>query len=139
GSDGIFYGATPVGGNFTTNGVTFLYGTVFSVASGTITTLNSFGPDTGALPYGAIAQGSDGSFYGTTVGPGNGTAFKMQSNGTLASTALNTDGDQPYGGLIQATDGNFYGTTRQTIFQMTPSGIVTTIANTNVLSYAGSI
>ena len=137
GSDGNFYGTTPVGGNFTTNGVTFLYGTVFSFASGTITTLNSFGPDNGALPYGAIAQGSDGNFYGTTVGPANGTAFKMQSDGTLTSSALNTDGDQPYGALIQATDGNFYGVTRQTVFQMTQSGAITTVANVSGLSYAG--
>lgn len=139
GTDGNLYGATPIGGGFTTNGVTFLYGTVFSFSAGTISTLNSFGPDTGALPYGGLAQGADGNFYGTTIGPANGTAFKMQSNGTVTSTALNTDGDQPYGALIQATDGNFYGTTRQTVFQMTPSGTVTTVANISGLSYAGLV
>jgi len=44
-----------------------------------------------------------------------------------------TDGALPYGGLIQATNGEFYGTTYSggtggygTLFQMTPSGTLTT-------------
>jgi uncharacterized protein (TIGR02597 family) len=136
GSDGNLYGTTAMGGNFFTNGVTYLYGTIFTLSDGVLSNLISFGPDNGALPYATVAQGSDGALYGTTIGPGNGTAFKM-SGGALASTALNTEGDQPYGALIQTTDGNFYGTTRQTIFQMTPGGTVTTIANISGSSYAG--
>ncbi|MGZ5545753.1 MAG: TIGR02597 family protein, partial [Limisphaerales bacterium] len=139
GSDGSFYGTTSSGGNFTTNGITYLYGTVFNFSGGTITTLNSFGPDNGALPYSAVALGSDNNFYGTTIGPGSGTAFKMQSDGTLASTTLNADGDQPFGALMQASDGNFYGTTRQTIFQLTPGGTATTIGNISGGSSAGLI
>lgn len=137
GTDGSFYGTTSSGGNFTTNEITYLYGTVFKFNAGTISTLMSFGPDGGALPYSSLEQGTDGNFYGTTIGPSNGTAFKMQANGTLTSTALNTDGDQPWGALVQATDGNFYGTTRQTVFQMTPGGTVTTVANITGLSSAG--
>ncbi len=138
-SAGSFYGTTSSGGNLTTNGITYLYGTVFNFSGGTITTLNSFGPDNGALPYSAVAHGNDNNFYGTTIGPGSGTAFKMQSDGTLTSTALNPDGDQPFGTLMQANDGNFYGTTRQTIFQLTPGGTVTTIANIAGVSSSGLI
>ena len=42
----------------------------------------------GANPYGALIQGSDGSFYGTTVGggaTGSGTIFKIDAAGTLTT------------------------------------------------------
>jgi len=138
-SNGSFYGTTSSGGNLTTNEITYLYGTVFNFSGGVITTLNSFGPDNGALPYSGVTLGADGNFYGTTIGPGTGTTYKMQSNGTITSTARNSDGDQPLGALIQASDGNFYGTTHQTIFQLTPGGTVTTVTNITGLASAGLV
>jgi len=120
GVDGNFYSTTYYGG--ANNG-----GTVFKITpSGTLTTLYSFcsqsGCNDGANPgYSALAQTTDGTFYGTTLAGGahngSGTAFKMTPNGTLTTIysfcALThcADGGLPFGGLVRATDGNFYGTT----------------------------
>jgi len=127
-SDGSFYGTTVVGG---ASGA----GTIFKVTpGGTLTTLYSFCPQSGcpdgAEPFGALLQGSDGNFYGTTYLGGTGqsctlnngssecgTVFKITPSGTLTtlynfcSQSNCTDGDSPNGALIQASDGNFYGTT----------------------------
>jgi len=53
------------------------------------------------------------------------------------------DGAAPYAGLIQGTDGNFYGTTysdginnQGTVFKLTPSGALTTLASFNVTNGA---
>ena len=63
-------------------------------------------------------QGSDGNFYGTTHygggTNGNGTVFKISTNGALTSLYSFTggnDGANPVAGLVQGSDGNFYGTT----------------------------
>ena len=116
GADGNFYGTTFFGG---TNG----YGTVFEFATnGTLTTLVSFGNTNGANPQAALVQGSDGNFYGTTSAGGaytnlsvlgNGTIFKLATNGTLTTLASfdGTNGASPEAGLVQGADGNFYGTT----------------------------
>ena len=63
-------------------------------------------------------QGSDGNFYGTTVGAsfngGNGTVFKISATGaltTLYSFTGGKDGAKSPAGLVQGSDGNFYGTT----------------------------
>ena len=87
-----------------------------------------------------LFQGTDGNFYGTTANggaSGSGTVFQMTPSGTLTTLHPFTggsDGAYPYAGLIQGTDGNFYGTTvqggasgRGTVFQMTPSGTLTTL------------
>ncbi len=103
----------------------------------TYTTLVSFNSTNGSAPFGALVQGADGNFYGTTCDGGTanrGTIFKMTPAGaltTLHSFDL-TDGDA---GLLLAANGNFYGTTYGggtnsnfgTIFEITPAGALTTL------------
>jgi len=125
GSDGSFYGTTENGG---TNGS---YGTVFKMSTnGTLATLYSFtGGNDGAYPQAILVQGSDGYFYGTTEngggtnynsydrGYGNGTVFKISTNGALTSLCSFPGGyrnDNPSAGLVQGSDGYFYGTTSLT-------------------------
>ena len=66
GSDGNFYGTTPLGG-------AHAKGTVFKIDStGSLTTLHSFSgfPADGAVPVAGLVQGTDGNFYGTTTSGG---------------------------------------------------------------------
>jgi uncharacterized repeat protein (TIGR03803 family) len=140
--DGNFYGTTSEGGGTTDPGA----GTVFKInPSGTLTVLHTFVGADGQAPLGALVQGSDGNFYGTTsFGGGNsgyaGTVFKLTPSGTF--TTLHSfgsgDGAEPRAALIQATDGNFYGTTSGagfgldgTIFKITPSGTFSTLFTFN--------
>jgi uncharacterized repeat protein (TIGR03803 family) len=152
GTDGNFYGTTNHGGAYG------LYGTVFKMTpAGVLTTLHSFCsqpqltcPD-GAYPSGALIQGTDGNFYGTTPSGGSvngyGTVFKISSGGAL--TTLHafcypsdggwcTDGSSPLGSLVQANNGNLYGMTSSggaigtyvsagTVFEITPLGGLTTL------------
>jgi uncharacterized repeat protein (TIGR03803 family) len=138
GSDGNFYGTTYGGG---TN---YYYGTVFQLTpSGGINTLHSFDFTDGENPYVGLIQASNGTFYGTTAsgGKGSGTVFSITAEGAFAtvysfcSVGDCLDGGSPYGGLIQASNGNFYGTTSGggegrgggTVFELTPSGTLTTL------------
>jgi uncharacterized repeat protein (TIGR03803 family) len=110
GSDGNFYGTTDYGGGGAG------YGTVFKMTpAGVLTTLDSFNGPNGANPAVGLAQGSDGSFYGTTIagGGGYGTAFRVTPTGALTTLVSfnNTNGANPYAGLVQGSDGNFYGVT----------------------------
>jgi len=139
GSDGNLYGTAQFGG---ADGL----GAFFKISlGGAFTSLYSFGATTfdGVYPNPGIIQASDGSFYGTTTDGGVnswGTIFKITYGG--AESALYNfcnltncaDGSSPAGGLVEATDGNFYGTTltggangRGTIFQITPTGELTTL------------
>ena len=118
--------------------------------AGTFTTLDSFGPvdstganATGAYPYAALTQGSDGNFYGTTNrgGANAGTVFEITPGGVLttlhtfgvqAKNHTNSDGDLSNAALLQGGDGNFYGTTAfggsgngGTIFSINPAGTFT--------------
>ena len=110
GSDGNFYGTTFMGG---ANGC----GSVFRVSpSGSGTNLYSFdnSPNDGQNPGGAVVQGSDGNFYGTTTCPG--VVFKISPSGGYAilySFFGPTNGANPEAGLVQGSDGNFYGTTAE--------------------------
>src|SRR6185436_11465004 len=96
----------------------------------------------GAYPSCALVQGADGSIYGTTENGGTnggaGTVFKITPSGAFTSLYSFTGGDDgavPIPGLVQGSDGNFYGTTIQggnrggfgTVFQITPSGGLTTL------------
>jgi len=104
---------------------------------GALTTLHVFCSQTacadGAQPLGALIEGSDGNFYGTTFEGGIqdyncsqadyfgcGTVFRITPEGAL--TTLYSfcpqgdpcyDGDSPIGGLIQDADGILYGTTSE--------------------------
>ena len=115
GSDGYFYGTTPaiLRGGFNPP---LSYGALFKInTNGVLTTLHTFtGGNDGWDPSGALVQGSDGYFYGTTLWGGFGTVFKISSNGVLTSmySFSGNDGENPYG-LVQGTDGRFYGTTSQ--------------------------
>ena len=135
GTDGNFYGMTESGG-------TQSEGTVFKITpAGVETVLWSFGSGIdGIEPYGALVQGSDGSFYGMTYEGGthnDGTVFKITPAGAetvLYSFAGGADGDEPYGSLVQGTDGNFYGMTYEggptndgTVFKITPAGAETVL------------
>jgi uncharacterized repeat protein (TIGR03803 family) len=140
GSDGNFYGTTYWGGsNF--------YGTVFQISSnGTLAVLYGFsGGNDGGNPQGALVQGLDGNFYGTTVNGGkhnSGAVFKITTKGVLtvlySFTGLK-DGANPEAGVALGDDGNFYGTTYWGgtngyggVFQISPKG-----AMTNLYSFTG--
>jgi len=137
GTDGNFYGVSANGGTGAFGTGQFA-GSVFQIDStGTVTTLYSFCSlsdcSDGQDPTGALVQGADGNFYGTTTFGGNGTfcgtytsipstlgcgtVFEITPSGTLTtlysfcSQSNCADGIFPGAGLIQATDGNFYGTT----------------------------
>ncbi len=70
GSDGNFYGTTPVAG---AGCYIWGCGTVFQITpAGTFTTLHSFQEYDGDGPTGTLVQGTDGNFYGTT---GDGAAY----------------------------------------------------------------
>ena len=109
----------------------------------TFKSLVSFDGADGEEP-GALVQGSDGNFYGTTYaggasdacGAGCGTVFKINPGGRLTTlySFTDTDGSYPLAGLVQATDGNFYGTTQRggangagTVFKITAAGKLTTL------------
>jgi uncharacterized repeat protein (TIGR03803 family) len=114
--DKSFYGTTQAGGSPTCNcGVVYK-----ATTAGKITVLHTFvgGATDGSRPAGALVQGNDGNFYGTTFYGGTynkGTIFKITSKGvfTLLYSFGGFAGDGVYAisGLTLGTDGNFYGTT----------------------------
>ncbi len=145
GTDGNFYGTAVGGGtNLLQTGPNSYqaesFGTVFKLATnGTFTPLAYFNGTNGANPYGGLAFGPDGSFYGTTAYGGisnNGVVFRLLTNGTMTALTNFTgaNGANPYGGLTLGLDGNFYGTCEAggtngngTVFQVTTNGALTTL------------
>jgi len=140
--DGNLYGTTENGGtNDLDSGGD---GTVFRITTnGSLTTLVSFNGTNGANPVAALVEGADGCLYGTTENGGNtvsggeGTIFRVTTNGlltTLYSFTGGTDGANPQASLLWGTDGNLYGTTSSggvadggTLFQLAPDGTLTTL------------
>jgi len=109
GTDGYIYGTTVGGG-------TNRFGTVFKITSaGTLTTLYYFSGRSDRGSPGALVQGRDSDFYGTSLANW-GTVFRINSAGTLTTLwrfSDGVDGSNPEGRLIQGNDGYFYGTTPQ--------------------------
>jgi uncharacterized repeat protein (TIGR03803 family) len=139
-SDGNLYGTTPYGGT-DGNGIVFQItpdGSVYNI-------LHTFSPisPNGDSPVAGLIQGRDGYLYGTTTTGGDwdaGVVYRISTNGdyvTLYSFTEGADEAFPKAVLIQASDGNFYGTTYSavneinavngTVFQITPSGTLTTV------------
>jgi uncharacterized repeat protein (TIGR03803 family) len=124
-------------------------GTVFRITTnGTFTTLVSFNGGSGAQPMGALVEGADGNFYGTTqygsyyTPLGYGTVFKMTFNGWFSSlrSFYAPDGAYPCAALVQGEDGQFYGTTEEggpnnagTVFKIGSGG-----SSSTLYSFAGA-
>src|SRR5438477_8439935 len=133
-------------------------GRVFQLKSnGALVSLAAFNGANGC-PFegGPLVQGPDGNYYGTTRSGGTnvlnrpGTIFQVTANGTLTSLVCfnGTNGAYPESGLVLGTGGDFYGATAYggpsyqqsmgtplrvpgTIFKMTMSGVITTLASFN--------
>jgi uncharacterized protein (TIGR03437 family) len=137
GQDGNLYGTTFGGGG------PALAGTVFMITTGgALTTLYVFqNQGDGYEPTGALAQGPDGTLYGTTFegGGGCGSVYSVTPGGAFSSlfgfcSGGTADGVLPLGGLVRGADGNFYGTTTYggvfgngEVFQVTPGGALTVL------------
>jgi len=140
GSDGNFYGTTPIGGINE-------QGTVFRVTpSGELTTLVKFDTTNGSFPEGTLVADGGEDFYGITFSGGRwlaGTFFKMSRSGHL-TTLFEFDGTNASGpsSLWRAPDGDFYGTTwgggngNGTIFKINRLGQFTVLAEFNGLDGA---
>jgi uncharacterized repeat protein (TIGR03803 family) len=115
-SDGRLYGTTKTGG---TGG----RGTIYRLTTnGLFTSLFSFNGTNGTWPIATLVQGRDGYLYGTTCSGGlgyngtpsygNGTVFRISTNGVFTTLFYfeSTNGVNPCGALVQGKDGNFYGT-----------------------------
>jgi len=88
GSDGNFYGTCPYGGG---QGPSSNGGSLFRMTpQGVVTILHAFGSitDDGTEPYAPVVQGSDGSFYGTTLYGGTTTIGLVPGYGTVFKLAL---------------------------------------------------
>lgn len=141
GTDGNLYGGTGAGGEYGE-------GLLFKLTpTGTLTTLYSFCAKSGCPDGKGGAPellGADGNFYGVSAfggASGDGTVFKFTGKGAL-TTLHSFDGTDGFiiKHLVQGSNGNFYGTTSNggkltecsnlgcgTVFEMTPSGKLTTL------------
>jgi uncharacterized repeat protein (TIGR03803 family) len=116
--------------------------------AGEVKVLHNFAgyPSDGAQPIGTLAQGNDGTLYGTTYVGGTknvGSIFKISPAGTGFAILHNfdrtisiNDGGQPLSGLAVGTDGNLYGTTSVggsknagSLFKITPAGQYTPLCS----------
>jgi len=117
GRDGYLYGAAFNGGS---QG----FGTLFRISTNgtslpSLPPLYTFTAWDGGWPYAGLVEGSDGNFYGTTLGSYSafagyyGTVFQVTPGGIFTNLFFfnNADGSYPAGVLVQGPDNNFYGTT----------------------------
>jgi uncharacterized repeat protein (TIGR03803 family) len=100
----------------------------------------------GSVPDGPLTEGADGQFYGVTRNHAMGPlfAFKVSTGGTITPiySFPGTESGLAQSALILGSDDNFYGTTLEggdtasenctptgcgTLFQLTPSGTLTTL------------
>ena len=105
-----------------------------SSASCTVSARNPRLAPTGRIRWRDWLLGTDGNFYGPTIGGGEyggGTVFKITPQGTVTTlhSFSGLDGDFPVAPLIQAVNGNFYGTTLDggllslgTVFELSATG-----------------
>ena len=140
GKDGNFYGTTYNGG--TNGGLNHGNGTVFRITpGGALTSLYSFtGGDDGANPT-SLVWGKDGNLYGGANGGGasnNGTIFRITPKGNFTVLYSFTGGEDGSGPtvLAQGKDNKFYGSTSSTLFRMTPTGALTSLASISANSLA---
>ena len=119
--------------------VLLLAGRPSETNAGTLTNLHSFIGSDGYCPVGALVQGSDGNFYGTTAGGGAnslGNVFSISPSGTLTNlysfSGPPNDGSHPHSSLVPGNDGNFYGTAYSggasnagNVLRIRPSGSLT--------------
>ncbi len=134
GRDGALYGTTEAGGSYG-RGTVFrsnVDGSGYQVLHG----FSNTGGD-GEYPYAALAEGSDGTLYGTTLtggGYGGGTVFKINADGSgyqilHSFSGVGGDGLWPYAGLVMTPNGVLYGTTEEggdwdygTVFRLSTDG-----------------
>jgi uncharacterized repeat protein (TIGR03803 family) len=125
----------------------FFTGATAAVNAQTVTVIASFDYTNGSGPFAPLVQGIDGNFYGTAPsgGHGYGTIFTASPLGGLkAFLAFEPPGAyDPQAGFLPYPNGTFYGTTagggtngHGTLFQLTPSGAITTLHNFNLTSGA---
>jgi uncharacterized repeat protein (TIGR03803 family) len=144
GADGNFYGTTQGTVDYGM-AVNISHGTVFKLTpSGTFTFLHAFAALDGSSPVGALEQGSDGNFYGTTPQggtSGNGTVFKITPAGAFTGMLSFTApiGIGPSLSLFDS-DGNLYGEASGgglgggdfgTVFKFTTSGTASVLHSFN--------
>ncbi len=132
GTDGNFYGTTRLGGSAGA-------GTAYKMTpQGLVTIIHSFGQSAGdgSNPRASLIEGTDGNFYGTTLGEYTGgldILFEITPSGdeTIIHTFAGSnsgDGLHSETPLIQSGAGNFYGITvdggdlnQGTLFSVIPS------------------
>ncbi len=111
----------------------------------TYTVLYNFDGTHGSNPEGNLAQGRDGTLYGTTIDGGTnsaGVVFRITPTGNLKALYNflgGIQGGDSWGGLTLGRDGNFYGTTTYggdiscggigcgTVFKITAGGSLTNL------------
>lgn len=111
--NGKIYGVTQTGGA-NNQGVIFSFDTTSNV----LTNLHDFNGTNGWNPKGGMILGTNGMYFGTTVGGGangDGVLFALNPMTEAVSVLANFDdgttGDNPVGSLVQAADGLLYGVT----------------------------